>query len=111
MIESMLVGTPVIAYACGASPEVVEDGVTGFLVHTLDEMCRRMRDVGRIDRKVCRERARARWSSARMAREYVALYMESIDHWASARARAPDYGAGPAIVTGPPTEAEVPRAR
>ena len=86
MIESMLTGTPVIAYACGAAPEVVEDGVTGFLVHTLDEMCRRMRDVASIDRKVCRARAQERWSAARMARDYVALYLEAIDHFGTIRA-------------------------
>lgn len=87
MIESMLAGTPVIAYACGAAPEVVEDGVTGFLVHTLDEMCRRMQDVAVIDRKACRARARERWSAARMAREYAALYLEVIDHFSATRAR------------------------
>ena len=87
MIESMLVGTPVIAYACGAAPEVVEDGVTGFLVHTLEEMCRRMRDVGGIDRRGCRARARERWSAGRMARDYAALYSEVIDEWTATRAR------------------------
>jgi glycosyltransferase involved in cell wall biosynthesis len=80
MIEAMLVGTPVIAYACGAAPEIIEDGITGFVVHDLDEMCRRMRDIGKIDRRACRARARRRWSSARMAREYAALYEEVIEH-------------------------------
>jgi glycosyltransferase involved in cell wall biosynthesis len=108
MIESMLVGTPVIAYACGAAPEVVEDGVTGYLVHTLDEMCRRMRDVGGIDRKACRARARERWSAARMAREYVALYTEAIDRWTSTRARVP-YEAPPVI--GRPVGVEMTRGR
>jgi glycosyltransferase involved in cell wall biosynthesis len=80
MIEAMLVGTPVIAYACGAAPEVIEDGLTGFVVHDVDEMCRRIRDVAAIDRKTCRQRARSRWSSERMARQYAALYEEVIDH-------------------------------
>ncbi|MDF2698404.1 MAG: glycosyl transferase [Labilithrix sp.] len=88
MIEAMLVGTPVIAYACGAAPEIVENGVTGFVVHDLDEMCRRMLDVGKIDRRACRARARRRWSSARMAREYAALYEEVIEHRFGARAGA-----------------------
>ncbi len=100
MIESMLVGTPVIAYACGAAPEVVEDGVTGFLVHTVDEMSRRMRDVAGIDRKACRARARERWSAARMAREYAALYTNAIDHWSATRARYTlAAGADDALVT------------
>ena len=88
MIEAMLVGTPVIAYACGAASEVVEDGLTGYLVHSVEEMARRIRDVGAIDRKACRERARKRWSSARMAREHAALYIEAMDHWSSRRSRS-----------------------
>ena len=109
MIESMLVGTPVIAYGCGAAPEVVEDGVTGYLVHTLDEMCRRIRDVAAIDRRACRERARERWSAARMAREYVALYTEVIDRWKATRAHEGDYGVP--VVIAPPIEAELTRGR
>ncbi|MBX3205059.1 MAG: glycosyltransferase [Labilithrix sp.] len=87
IIEAMLVGTPVIAYACGAASEIVEDGVTGFLVHDVDEMCRRIRDVSAIDRGACRARARRRWTSARMAREYVELYRETIEHWSATRSR------------------------
>jgi glycosyltransferase involved in cell wall biosynthesis len=87
MIEAMLVGTPVIAFACGAASEIVEDGVTGYLVHSLEEMCQRIRDVAAIDRKACRARAQKRWSSARMAREYGALYLEAIDHWSATRSR------------------------
>lgn len=88
LIEAMLVGTPVIAYASGAAPEVVEDGLTGFVVHSVDEMSRRVRDVGAIDREACRERARKRWSAARMAREHAALYVEAMDHWSATRARS-----------------------
>lgn len=89
MIESMLVGTPVVAFACGAALEVVEDGVTGFLVHDVDEMCQRVRDVGGIDRRACHDRARERWSLQRMAREYASLYAEVIEGWG---ARAPAGG-------------------
>ncbi len=74
MIEAMLVGTPVIAFARGSAPEVVEDGLTGFLVRDIEEMASRIHQVHRIDRARCRERARARWSSTRMARDYAALY-------------------------------------
>src|SRR5207237_1370323 len=73
-IESMLVGTPVIAFARGSAPEIVEDGVTGFLVRDARQMAARVADVGAIDRVRCRERARERWSSMRMARDYERIY-------------------------------------
>jgi glycosyltransferase involved in cell wall biosynthesis len=84
MIEAMLVGTPVIAFARGSAPEVIEDGVTGFLVKNVQEMAQRIRQLDQIDRGRCRARAQERWSSERMARDYVALY-EQIAHKASGR--------------------------
>jgi glycosyltransferase involved in cell wall biosynthesis len=77
MIESMLAGTPVIAFRRGSVPEVVEEGVTGFIVEDgdVDAMADRIATkLPSFDRKRCRARARERWSSIRMARDYVALY-------------------------------------
>lgn len=74
MIESMLVGTPVIAFARGSAPEIVEEGVTGFLVRDVSEMTARIAEVGSIDRARCRRRARERWSALRMARDYERTY-------------------------------------
>lgn len=74
MIEAMLMGTPVIAFRRGSAPEVVEEGVTGFLVEDEQEMAARIADLPRLDRARCRARARARWSAARMARDYADLY-------------------------------------
>jgi glycosyltransferase involved in cell wall biosynthesis len=76
MIEAMLVGTPVIAFPRGSIPEVVEDGVTGFIVRDMQEMTQRIAEVGRIDRVRCRARARQRFSHLRMARDYEALYRQ-----------------------------------
>jgi glycosyltransferase involved in cell wall biosynthesis len=86
MIESMLVGTPVIAFARGAAPEVVDEGVTGFLVHNREEMIDRIRRVGEIDRTRCRARARERFNSARMARDYERVYGQAV---ATRRPRRP----------------------
>lgn len=74
MIESMLVGTPVLAFARGAAPEVVDDGVTGFVVRDAAEMRARLDDTMRLDREACRQRARDRFSSARMARDYERIF-------------------------------------
>ena len=70
MIEAMLVGTPVIAFARGSVPEVVEDGITGFVVRDVAEMAERIRQLGTFNRARCRARAQEKWSSLRMAREH-----------------------------------------
>ena len=67
MIESMLVGTPVIAFGLGSVPEVVEEGVTGFIVGDAREMALRLRQLDGFDRARCRARAVERGSSMRMA--------------------------------------------
>ncbi|HTE53416.1 MAG TPA: glycosyltransferase family 4 protein [Kofleriaceae bacterium] len=78
MIESMLVGTPVIVFGRGSAPEIVDEGVTGFVVRDADEMRARLADVHKIDRAACRARARARWSSERMTTDYQELYRRVI---------------------------------
>jgi glycosyltransferase involved in cell wall biosynthesis len=78
MIEAMLVGTPVLAFARGSVPEVVEDGITGFVVRDAREMAARLRRLGGFDRARCRARALERWSSMRMARDYEGVYAAAI---------------------------------
>jgi glycosyltransferase involved in cell wall biosynthesis len=74
MIEAMLVGTPVIAFPRGGVSEVVEDGVTGYLVRDEHEMAERLATIGTFDRRRCRARALERWSSMRMAADYERIY-------------------------------------
>ena len=55
MIEAMACGTPVIAYPCGSVPEILLHGVTGFIVHDVEEAVAALDRVGEIDRRACRE--------------------------------------------------------
>jgi glycosyltransferase involved in cell wall biosynthesis len=73
-MEAMAAGTPVIAYRSGALPEIVEDGVTGFLVGSVEEMAGAIRSVGAISPAACRSAAERRFSKERMAHQYFELY-------------------------------------
>ncbi len=75
MIESMAAGTPVIALRRGSVPEVIEDGVSGFICDDVDEMVDAVARVGDIDPEACRRRAE-RFSAEAMCRGYVEVYEE-----------------------------------
>ncbi len=74
MIEAMACGTPVVAFRCGSVPEVMEDGVTGFIVDTVDQAVRAVERVPALDRAACRKVFEERFSVERMARDYLRLY-------------------------------------
>lgn len=74
MIESMSCGTPVIGFRCGSVPEVIDDGVTGFIVDTVDEAVEALQRVDQLDRRKIRERFCERFSDKRMTADYVKLY-------------------------------------
>jgi glycosyltransferase involved in cell wall biosynthesis len=74
MIESMACGTPVIAFDNGSVPEVLEDGVTGFIVRSEAEACDAVRKIGRLDRKRIRAEFDSRFTAHHMAQNYVKLY-------------------------------------
>ena len=73
-MEALAAGTPVIAYRSGALPEIVEDGVTGFLVDGVDEMAEAIRKVDTISPAACIEAAERRFSKKRMIERYFDLY-------------------------------------
>ncbi|MBI5278121.1 MAG: glycosyltransferase family 4 protein [Burkholderiales bacterium] len=75
-IEAMACGTPVISYAHGAVPEVIDEGVTGFIVRDQQQAIAAARQVDRIDRRGCRQCFERRFSAQRMAGQYLALYRE-----------------------------------
>ena len=76
MIESLACGTPVIAFRCGSVPEVIEDGVTGFVVNDVEQAVRSVEKLGTLSRARCREAFEQRFSAPRMAAAYVALYQK-----------------------------------
>ena len=79
MIESMACGTPVIAYACGSVPEVMEEGVTGFVVNDIDRAVEATRSVRELNRARCREVFEKRFTAARMAGDYINAYHRLAD--------------------------------
>jgi glycosyltransferase involved in cell wall biosynthesis len=79
MIEAMACGTPVLAFRQGSTPEIIDHGVTGALVDTMDEAIKMLPKVLALDRHAVRRRFEQRFSSARMASEYVALYRLMLD--------------------------------
>jgi glycosyltransferase involved in cell wall biosynthesis len=87
MIEAMACGTPVIAYDGGAVSEVVEEGRTGFIVKELEDAIKAVRRVPELSRARCREVFEKRFTSTRMARDYVKVYNRAIGRHVMARAR------------------------
>ncbi|MEW6325095.1 MAG: glycosyltransferase family 4 protein [Nitrospirota bacterium] len=74
MIEALACGTPTIAYPRGSVPEVLEPGVTGFIVKDLDEAVRAVGRVQSLSRKRCRRVFEERFTVGRMAGDYLAMY-------------------------------------
>ena len=74
MLESLACGTPVVGCPQGAAPEIVEHGITGFLGDSDAELITGLRSLDQIDRAVCRDQARARFSVERMVEGYVEVF-------------------------------------
>jgi glycosyltransferase involved in cell wall biosynthesis len=83
MIEAMACGTPVLAFRCGSVPEIVEDGLTGAIVDTMDEAIAALPRVIALDRKKVHQRFEQRFSATRMAKDYLAVYRSLLASWNS----------------------------
>jgi glycosyltransferase involved in cell wall biosynthesis len=70
----MACGTPVLAFRCGSVPEVVDEGVTGAIVDTMEQAIAALPRVLALDRKKVRQRFEQRFSAIRMAEDYVKIY-------------------------------------
>jgi glycosyltransferase involved in cell wall biosynthesis len=79
VIEAMACGTPVIAFNRGSMPEIIRDGETGYLVADIESAINAVAAIGTIDRTVCRADVEKRFTSARMARDYVRVYEKIVN--------------------------------
>jgi glycosyltransferase involved in cell wall biosynthesis len=84
----MACGTPVIAYRRGSVPEVVDEGVTGFVVDNEDEAVAAVRRIGELDRHTVRATFETRFAARRMAQDYLRHY-ESLAQAETRRALEP----------------------
>jgi glycosyltransferase involved in cell wall biosynthesis len=84
MIEALACGTPVVARPCGSVPEVLVDGVTGFVAEKLDDLVEAVKRIDTIDRVACRRHVEAHFTVQRMADDYEAIYHCLIEATAAA---------------------------
>jgi glycosyltransferase involved in cell wall biosynthesis len=78
MIEAMACGTPIIARSNGSVPEVMQQGVTGFIVHDINEAVKAVERVASLNRRRCREIFEKRFTATRMAEDYIRIYQRLI---------------------------------
>ena len=86
MIEAMACGTPVIAFAQGSVPEVVDPGLTGFIVSSVEEAVSCVERARALDRRECRRQFERRFGAPRMARDYCSIYRNCEARWRRRRA-------------------------
>ena len=76
MIEALALGTPAIVTRRGAAPEIITDGVTGFVVDDVEQGVAAVARIGEIDRGVCRKAVEGYFSAQRMVGQYEQLYRD-----------------------------------
>lgn len=89
MIEAMACGTPIIAFPGGSVQEVMEDGVTGFIVKSVDEAVKAVEQVSSLSRRGCRAVFEERFTASRMTRDYLRIYRRLVGEKRLTLARQP----------------------
>jgi glycosyltransferase involved in cell wall biosynthesis len=79
MIEAAACGTPVIAYNAGSVSEIIEDGVTGFIVSDENSAIKAIEKIPALDRRLIRQRFDERFTARRMAQDYLAVYAQLME--------------------------------
>lgn len=76
--EAMICGTPVVAFNRGSMPELINDGLTGFLVDNIEMAADAVNNIGSINRKTCHHWANDKFSSGKMVSDYISLYKQIV---------------------------------
>ena len=76
MVEAMLCGTPAIAYDQGAMAEVIDEGVTGYVIRGRDQLAQAIRDCETFDRAACHQRAIERWDYLNVVNRWLPVIEE-----------------------------------
>jgi len=79
MIEAMACGTPVVAFNRGSVPEIIDEGVTGFVVEDINGAIGAVDRLGHLSREKIRRRFEERFTARRMAQDYLAVYRSLSD--------------------------------
>lgn len=86
-IEALACGTPVLAYRRGSVPEIIDDGVTGYICERMDEFIAAVQQVSFLDRRRCRQAFEARFTVERMIQDYLNVYEQIVSQRSTAALR------------------------
>ena len=113
MIEAMACGTPVLAFRNGSVPEIIDNGLTGRIVSSIDEAILALPEVMALDRRAVRRRFEERFTAARMAKDYVSVYRKLLKNASIADEPTLAPSLTPTIqpVLSPPEASTLPMAR
>ena len=89
MIEAMACGTPVIAFGRGSVPEIIDDGITGFIVDDVSEAVDAVHRLAQLPRAAIRRRFEERFTADRMAEDYLEIYQNLVNARAMALSQTP----------------------
>ena len=87
-IEALACGTPVLAYRRGSVPEIIDDGVTGYICERMDELTAAVKQVSLLDRRRCREAFEVRFTVERMVQDYLDVYEQIVSDRSTAALRS-----------------------
>jgi len=76
IVEAMACGTPVLAFNRGSMPEIIQDGLNGFIVASVEEMADQVKNVANISREICRQTVEQRFTQEIMVKAYIDVYKE-----------------------------------